>query len=51
MIRITSDCPLLDITLLDKIKKEFISKADYISNTLPIKKSKFPNGSDIEIFS
>ena len=51
VIRITSDCPLLDITLLDKIKKEFISeKLDYISNTLPIKKSKFPNGSDIEIF-
>ena len=23
---------------------------DYISNTLPIKESKFPNGSDIEIF-
>ena len=37
--------------MLDKIKNEFISKKlDYISNTLPIKESKFPNGSDIEIF-
>ena len=51
IIRITSDCPLLDVSLLDKIKNEFISKKlDYISNTLPIKESKFPNGSDIEIF-
>ena len=51
IIRITSDCPLLDVFLLDKIKNEFISKKlDYISNTLPINESKFPNGSDIEIF-
>ena len=51
IIRITSDCPLLDLELLNKMKKNFIKfDLDYISNTLPIKKSKFPNGSDIEIF-
>lgn len=51
IIRITSDCPLLDLKLLNKIKIKFIkNNLDYISNTLPIKRSKFPNGSDIEIF-
>ena len=51
IIRLTSDCPLIDFQLLEKMKKTYIEKnLDYISNTLPIKKSKFPNGSDIEIF-
>ena len=27
------------------------SKVDYLSNTVPINKSRYPNGSDIEIFS
>lgn len=51
VIRLTSDCPLIDFQLLEKMKKAFIrQKLDYISNTLPIENSKFPNGSDIEIF-
>ena len=51
IIRLTSDCPLIDFSLLKKMKNKFIkNKLDYISNTLPIKKSRFPNGSDIEIF-
>lgn len=51
IIRLTSDCPLIDFQLLEKMKKAFIrQKLDYISNTLPIENSKFPNGSDIEIF-
>lgn len=51
VIRLTSDCPLIDFQLLEKMKKVYTKKKlDYISNTLPIKKSKFPNGSDIEIF-
>ena len=51
VIRLTSDCPLIDFQLLKKMKKIYLSKKlDYISNTLPIEKSKFPNGSDIEIF-
>ena len=33
------------------MKKIYVNQnLDYISNTLPIEKSKFPNGSDIEIF-
>ena len=56
IIRITSDCPLVDFRVLDqaielfkktKYKEDFI----YISNHTPPEKSDFPNGSDIEIFS
>lgn len=51
IIRITSDCPFVDFALLKKMKKKFIkNNYDYIANTLPIEKSRFPNGSDIEIF-
>jgi spore coat polysaccharide biosynthesis protein SpsF len=51
IIRLTSDCPLIDFYLLNDMKKEYLKKKlDYICNTLPIKKSTFPNGSDIEIF-
>tara|TARA_B100002051_G_scaffold274276_1_gene315028 strand:- start:248 stop:994 length:747 start_codon:yes stop_codon:yes gene_type:complete len=51
IIRITSDCPLVDPKLIKKMLKIFSkSKIDYLSNTLPFKKKKFPDGSDIEIF-
>ena len=51
IIRLTSDCPLIDFYLLKKMQKEYLKKKlDYICNTLPIEKSTFPNGSDIEIF-
>lgn len=52
IIRITSDCPLIDPFLILKMKKKFyINKLDYLSNTLPLTKSTFPNGSDVEIFT
>ena len=48
IVRITSDCPFIDATLLDKmIKKFFEKKADYLSNTII---RTFPDGLDIEIF-
>lgn len=51
IIRLTSDCPLIDPFLILKMKKKFyINKLDYLANTLPLRKSTFPNGSDIEIF-
>jgi spore coat polysaccharide biosynthesis protein SpsF len=51
IIRITSDCPLVDPFLIKKMIKIFLkNKIDYISNTLPIKLSTYPDGSDIEIF-
>ena len=49
--RITSDCPLIDPKLLQNMKKFFFAKKlDYLANTYPPAKSKFPDGSDIEIF-
>ena len=51
IIRITSDCPLIDSKLIEKMRRLFIlDKLDYLANTFPPTKSKFPDGSDIEIF-
>ena len=48
IVRITSDCPFIDASLLDKmIKKFFEKKVDYLSNTII---RTFPHGLDIEIF-
>lgn len=50
IIRITADCPLLDVKLLEKIlsfsKKNH--QYDYVSNTL---NPTYPDGLDVEIFS
>ena len=52
IIRLTGDCPLIDPSLVKKMIKLYSnSKYDYLSNTVPVYKSKYPNGSDIEIFS
>ena len=50
IVRITSDCPLVDVNLMDEMIKNFqkFKKIDYYSNTLP---ATFPDGLDIEIFS
>ena len=51
IIRITSDCPLIDIKILDNMVKVYLSKKlDYYSNTYP-EPSTYPDGMDIEIFS
>lgn len=48
IIRITADCPLIDIKLLKKIiNKYFCGNYNYASNTSP---PTFPDGLDIEIF-
>lgn len=48
VVRVTSDCPLIDGELIDKIIKMAIDKnLDYCSNTL---KQQFPDGQDIEVF-
>ena len=48
IIRITSDCPLIDPYLLDKMVKLFKKKkVNYLSNITP---PTFPDGFDIEIF-
>ncbi|MDF1611971.1 MAG: glycosyltransferase family protein [Stygiobacter sp.] len=49
IVRITSDCPLIDSNVIDEIIKLFISEnADYASNVL---ERTFPRGYDTEVFS
>ena len=51
IIQITSDCPLVDVDMVYKMKKIFFLKdLDYLANTYPPQKSKYPDGSDIEIY-
>ena len=52
IVRITSDCPLIDPGLIKIMLKYFNEKKiDYLSNTLPPNVSNWPDGSDIEIFN
>lgn len=49
IIRITSDCPLIDPKIIDKMIIIFKkTKIDYFSNTL---EKSFPKGMDVEIFT
>jgi len=50
VVRITSDCPLIEPDIIDRVVNEFLhcSGADYVSNTL---KRTFPRGLDVEVFS
>lgn len=48
ILRITSDCPLIDLKILDNMAKEYLSgNFDYFSNTLT---RTFPDGMDLEFF-
>ncbi|QNO13411.1 glycosyltransferase family protein [Alkalicella caledoniensis] len=49
VIRITSDCPLIDANIIDEmVKKIKRTKCDYISNTI---ERTFPRGLDCEVFT
>ncbi len=50
VVRITSDCPLIDSRLIDKIIVFFNTKKgiDYVSNIHP---ATFPDGYDVEVFN
>ena len=50
IVRITSDCPLMDPVLIDNFIKIFLQKKnlDFLSNTI---ERTFPNGLDIEILT
>lgn len=51
ILKITSDCPLIDPLLVDKIIQYFLNnknKFDYVSNVRP---PTFPDGLDVEIFT
>lgn len=51
VVRITSDCPLVDPEIVDLIVREFLKnrQLDYVSNTLPPKT--FPLGLDVEVIA
>ena len=50
IVRITSDCPLIDWELLDRMVKKFAEgNYDYVSNVLT--KRTYPRGLDVEVFS
>ena len=47
IIRITADCPLIDISVIDKMVDKFNEGYDYVSNTI---NPTMPDGLDVEIF-
>ncbi len=48
IVRLTSDCPLIDPVEIDKVINHAVSKNfDYVSNTL---RPTFPDGMDVEVF-
>ena len=51
VVRITSDCPLVDPYWIDKAIELYMSGFDYVSTYTPAESSRFCNGSDIEVFS
>jgi len=52
IVRITSDCPLVDPKLIKNMMRVYFSNnLDYYANTCPPTQNKFPDGSDIEIFN
>lgn len=51
IVRITSDCPLIDPEIIDKVVGFFLEHSDtydYVSN---VEKRSYPRGMDIEVFS
>ncbi len=50
IVRVTSDCPLIDPYLIDEMIQAFEEKAlDYFSNAMV--KNTFPHGTEVEIFT
>lgn len=49
IVRLTSDCPLIDASLIDELIQEIkTKKIDYFTNTFI---EKFPDGQDVEVFT
>lgn len=52
IVRITSDCPLLDPEIVDQVIEKFLSNNfDYVTNKLPIESPTCNQGTEVEIFS
>lgn len=51
IVRVTSDCPLIDPKVIDDTVRLYKnSKVQYAANTVPPETSKYPDGSDVEVF-
>ena len=50
IVRITSDCPLVDPEIVDSCV-QISSSFDYVSNNTPPEESDYANGSDVEVFN
>ena len=49
IVRITSDCPLIDPEIIDRVVQAFLDNSpDYASNTI---QSTYPRGLDVEVFT
>jgi spore coat polysaccharide biosynthesis protein SpsF len=50
VVKIPSDCPLIDPTVIDRVLKKFIDndEYDFVSNLHP---ATYPDGNDVEVFS
>jgi spore coat polysaccharide biosynthesis protein SpsF len=52
IVRLTSDCPLIDSRIIDETIELFNkSNCDYAANCVPPESKRFPDGSDVEVFS
>jgi spore coat polysaccharide biosynthesis protein SpsF len=52
VVRLTSDCPLIDSQIVDRtIKKFLVHSYDYVSNTCPSANATYADGMDVEVFS
>ena len=51
VVRLTSDCPLIDPSIIDKAIRIFnVGNYDYVSNTCPTKGATYTDGMDVEVF-
>ena len=52
IVRVTSDCPLMDPVIIDNVIELFLShECDYSTNKLPITSPECPQGVEVEVFS
>ncbi|KAB8135351.1 NTP transferase domain-containing protein [Gracilibacillus oryzae] len=48
IVRLTSDCPLIDPEVIDKVIGAYTESSDYVSNVM---QRTYPRGMDVEVFS